>query len=54
MKVLAKVEWRATDEAPKPDVSFVPPMERRRLTGVERAALSVAHRALRELSLIHI
>ena len=34
--------WRATAEAPKPDVSFVPPLERRRLTGVERAALSVA------------
>ena len=34
--------WRASDEQPKPDVSFVPPMERRRLTGVERAALSVA------------
>jgi len=34
--------WRATAEAPKPDVSFVPPLERRRLTGVERAALSMA------------
>ena len=34
--------WRVTNEQPKPDVSFVPPMERRRLTGVERAALSVA------------
>ena len=34
--------WRATAEAPKPDVSFVPPLDRRRLTGVERAALSVA------------
>ncbi|MGN0846918.1 MAG: beta-ketoacyl synthase chain length factor [Kiritimatiellia bacterium] len=34
--------WRATDAAPKPDVSFVPPMERRRLTGVERAALATA------------
>ena len=34
--------WRATEEAPKPDVSFVPPLDRRRLTGVERAALSVA------------
>ena len=34
--------WRATAEAPRPDVSFVPPLERRRLTGVERAALSVA------------
>jgi len=36
--------WRADESAPKPDVSFVPPMERRRLTGVERAALSVAWR----------
>ena len=34
--------WRATEETPKPDVSFVPPLDRRRLTGVERAALSVA------------
>ena len=34
--------WRATAETPKPDVSFVPPLDRRRLTGVERAALSVA------------
>ena len=34
--------WRATETAPKPDVSFVPPLERRRLTGVERAALSTA------------
>ena len=40
--------WRATAEAPKPDVSFVPPMERRRLTGVERAALSVARRVYPE------
>lgn len=36
--------WRADETAPKPDVSFIPPMERRRLTGVERAALSVAWR----------
>ncbi len=34
--------WQATPEAPKPDVSFVPPLARRRLTGVERAALTVA------------
>ena len=34
--------WRATAEAPKPDVSFVPPLERRRLTAVVRAALSMA------------
>lgn len=38
------VAWRATAETPKPDVSFVPPLERRRLTGVERAALGVAWR----------
>ena len=46
MKVLAKVEWEASVECPKPDVSFVPAMERRRLTGVERAALSVARKAI--------
>ena len=46
MKVLAKFEWEATDDCPKPDVSFVPAMERRRLTGVERAALSVAKKAI--------
>ncbi len=34
--------WRATPDMPKPDVSFVPPLARRRLTDVERAALSVA------------
>lgn len=34
--------WCTDDSHPKPDVSFVPPMERRRLTGVERAALAVA------------
>ena len=34
--------WQATETTPKPDVSFVPPLERRRLTGVERAALSTA------------
>ena len=46
LKVLARAEWRSTPEEPKPDVSFVPPMERRRLTGVEKAALAVAHRAM--------
>ena len=37
--------WRAEGAdgtVTKPDVSFIPPLERRRLTGVERAALSVA------------
>jgi len=34
--------WRAEDTNGKPDVSFVPPLERRRLTSLERAALSVA------------
>jgi len=42
MKVLAKAEWAESPESPKPDVSFIPPMERRRLTPLERAALSVA------------
>lgn len=48
LNVLAKVEWTATPEAPKPDVSFVPPMERRRLTAVEKAAISVAWKCLSE------
>jgi hypothetical protein len=40
--VLRKVEWVATEACPKPDVSFMPMMERRRLSLVERAALHVA------------
>ena len=36
--------WRATRESPRADVPFVPPLERRRLSEVERAALSVAWR----------
>ncbi|MGN0854228.1 MAG: beta-ketoacyl synthase chain length factor [Kiritimatiellia bacterium] len=46
MKVLHKVEWRATAESPRPDVSFMPPLAQRRLSDVERAALSVAWQAL--------
>lgn len=42
LKVLQYAVWRETDETPKPNVAFVPAMERRRLTGVERAALSTA------------
>lgn len=41
-RISAYAVWRKTDEESKPDVSFVPPLERRRLTGVERAALSTA------------
>lgn len=47
-KIEASAVWSATAENPKPDVAFVPPMERRRLTGVERAALSVAWRVKSE------
>lgn len=39
---VARAEWSESESTPKPDVSFVPPMERRRLTLLERAALSVA------------
>ncbi len=42
MQILAKAEWTESPESPKPDVSFIPPMERRRLTPLEKAALSVA------------
>ena len=43
--VASYAAWRAVGAdgtVAKPDVSFIPPLERRRLTGVERAALSVA------------
>lgn len=53
MKIICKVEWRATAESPKPDVSFVPPMERRRLTSLERAALAVAHQALEQFGQVN-
>ena len=42
---VARTEWTEAESSPKPDVSFVPPMERRRLTLLERAALSVAWKA---------
>lgn len=44
LRILARAEWKATELSPKPDVSFIPPMERRRLTAVEKAALSVAYK----------
>lgn len=44
--VIAHAEWRAAEDSTMPDVSFVPMMERRRLTPVERAAFSVAHEAM--------
>ena len=47
VKVLGRDEWRATADAPKPDVSFLPMMERRRLTALERAALHVAWNVFR-------
>ena len=47
MQVRTQAEWRASAESPRPDVSFVPAMERRRLTGVERAALAVAWQVYR-------
>ncbi len=40
--------WSPTEASPKPDVAFVPPLERRRLTGVERAALATAWRVKSE------
>ena len=44
-RILRKVEWTATEEDQKPDVSFMPMMVRRRLSMVERAALHVAWQA---------
>lgn len=42
IEIKAYAFWRATEGAERADVSFVPPLERRRLTELERAALSVA------------
>ena len=39
---IARAEWSEDESSPKPDVSFIPPMERRRLTALEKTALSVA------------
>ncbi|MBE6395997.1 MAG: hypothetical protein E7046_03225 [Lentisphaerae bacterium] len=47
-RVLRKVEWTASEECPRPDVSFMPMMERRRLSLVERAALHVAWRVFND------
>lgn len=44
MKILAEAKWEETEGSIKPDVSFIPMMERRRLTSLEKAALSVAHK----------
>lgn len=44
MKILAEAKWEETEGSNKPDVSFIPMMERRRLTSLEKAALSVAHK----------
>lgn len=51
MKILAKAAWQATEESPKPDVSFIPAMERRRLTEIEKAAMSVAYRVMTDAGL---
>jgi len=43
-RILAREEWQSSETTPKPDVSFLPMLERRRLTALERAALHVAWR----------
>lgn len=43
MKIVAREEWNEARDG-KCDVSFMPPMERRRLTALEKAALCVAWR----------
>ena len=49
MTIRARAEWRDDGTGAKPDLSFVPPLERRRLTPLERAALFVAHAALAQV-----
>ena len=47
LNILAKIEWRASEAEPKPDLSFLPANERRRLTALEKAVMSVAWRCLK-------
>lgn len=42
VRVLRRVDWRSTEEDPRPDVSFMPMLVRRRMSMVERAALHVS------------
>lgn len=44
-RVIRRVEWNSATDGAKPDVSFLPMLERRRLTSLERAALHVAWKA---------
>ena len=46
MKILSRIEWRPDGEAKDPPLDFLAPRERRRLTPLEKAAISVAWRAL--------
>lgn len=41
-EVIRQVEWKSGPDGARPDVSFLPMLERRRLTALERAALHVA------------
>lgn len=47
MPFFVKIEkiavWQETEEVPSPDISFIPPLVRRRLTDLEKAALSVSY-----------
>lgn len=47
VRIVRKAEWDGSDGS-KPDVSFMPMMERRRLTLLEKAALCVARKIFAE------
>lgn len=47
MRTIAKAEWNEATDG-KSDVSFIPAMERRRLTALEKAALGVAWKVQKE------
>ncbi len=40
--------WRESDDEKLPDISFVPPMVRRRMTDLQKIAIGVAHRVTPE------
>ncbi|MBO7166515.1 MAG: beta-ketoacyl synthase chain length factor [Kiritimatiellae bacterium] len=41
VKIEKVSSWTASESTPKVDISFIPPMERRRLTAIEKIVLSV-------------
>ncbi len=46
LSILAHAAWQPTAETPKPDVSWIPALQRRRLSPLDRTACALAHECL--------